>query len=98
MISSSRSRACRPLRPSITALMRMLSRAARSMLDPTPGPRTRRRAPGAPPPPPARAGHPRVDADVVARGEIHVEPDAELDERRQAAVDPRAPLVGAVDA
>src|SRR3712207_8461229 len=38
--------------------------------------------------------HDRVDADVVARGEVHVEADPELDERRQPAVDPRAPVVG----
>ena len=39
-----------------------------------------------------------VDANVVARVQLEVEADAELDERREQAVDPNAAAVGAVDA
>ena len=39
-----------------------------------------------------------VDADVVARGQLRVEADAELDERREHAVDANASRVRAVDA
>ena len=43
-------------------------------------------------------GQRAVHADVVARGELEVEADAELDERRQQPVDADAPRVGHVDA
>jgi hypothetical protein len=46
----------------------------------------------------AEPEHHAVEADVVARGEVHVEAHAELDERRQAPVDPRLARVGLVDA
>ena len=39
-----------------------------------------------------------VDPDVVARGELGVEPDPELDERRESSVDTDEPCVLAVDA
>ena len=39
-----------------------------------------------------------VDPDVVARVQLRVEADAELDERREQAVDANAAAVGAVDA
>src|SRR3954469_11533596 len=39
-----------------------------------------------------------VDADVVAGGELRVEPDAELDERRQDPFDPHRAAVLPVDA
>ena len=42
--------------------------------------------------------HDRVDQHVLARGQLRVEADAELDERRQPAVDRDLALVGRVDA
>ena len=53
------------------------------------------------PPPrlaPAEPHHHAVEHDVLARGQLRVEADAELDERRQPSRDPDAPGVGAVDA
>ena len=44
------------------------------------------------------AHHHRVDDDVVARGEVGVEADAELDERRQPALHAHLAAVGPVDA
>ena len=44
------------------------------------------------------AHHDPVEHDVVARGQILVEADAELDEGRQAPVHPDPPAVDAVDA
>jgi hypothetical protein len=46
----------------------------------------------------AEAEHRGVDADVVARRQVGVEADAELDERRHAPVDEDPPAVRGVDA
>ena len=48
--------------------------------------------------PAGEAEHDRVDDRVVARGEVRVEPDAELDERRQAAVHLDVAGIDGVDA
>ncbi len=45
-----------------------------------------------------QAEHDRVDDHVVARGELRVEPHAELDERRQSAVDRDLSAIGLIDA
>ena len=47
---------------------------------------------------PAQAHHHAVEHDVLARGQLGVEADAELDERRQPPGHADAPGVGAVDA
>jgi hypothetical protein len=47
---------------------------------------------------PRQAEHDRVDDHVVACGEFRVEPHAELDERRQAAVDRNLATIGLIDA
>ena len=46
----------------------------------------------------SQAHHHAVERDVLAGGQLGVEPDAELDERRQAAGHPDRARVGAIDA